>query len=126
MNVAYKHLNAKLKIGEFTVGQWSVVFFGAIVMLLWGFYLSPLSGYLTMITAVYLGGLPIALAIIANYAEFNLWRFARSAWAWSVADGRYPPGPGSVTHGYRIMPDPRQRGGEHEITPFPDLAELWD
>lgn len=126
MNVAYKHLNARLKIGEFTVGQWAVVFFGVMLMLVWGFYLSPLSPYLTLITAVYLGGLPIALALIATYAEFNLWRFARSAWKWALAHGRYAPGPGAPTRGYVITPDPRaQRGSGPHAGSQLDLATLW-
>ena len=107
MNLAYKHLNAKERIGELTVGQWAVVFGGMIVMLLWGFYLSPLSRYLSIVTAVYLGGLPVALALVASYAEFNVWRFAASAWRWTLAAGRYAAGAGAPTPGYRIVPDPR-------------------
>jgi hypothetical protein len=126
MNLAYKHLNAKERIGELTVGQWAVVFIGMIVMLLWGFYLSPLSRYLSIITAVYLGGLPIALALIASYAEFNIWRFAKSAWKWTFASGRYAAGPGAQTPGYVISPDPRgEITGERVGAPPLDLETLW-
>src|ERR1700679_616848 len=107
MNLAYKHLNTKLKIGEFTVGQWAVVFIGLLLMLTWGFYLSPFSPYLTLITAVYLGGVPISLAFLSTLAELNLWRFGKSAWEWGVAHGRYAPGPGAPSKGYTIVPDPR-------------------
>lgn len=126
MNVSYKHLNSKLRIGEFTVGQWAVVFFGVMLMLAWGFYLSPLSPYLSIVTAVYLGGLPIGLALIASYAELNLWRFGRSAWKWTLAPGRYAAGPGAQTSGYLITPDERAtRAGERDAVPQLDLQKLW-
>jgi hypothetical protein len=126
MNLAYKHLNARLKIGEFTVGQWAVVFAGLLVTLLWGFYLSPFGPYVSVITAVYFGGLPISLAFVASFAEFNLWRFGRAAWKWGLAQGRYTPGAGSTAKGYVITPDPRAR---HAATRAgngqPDLSTLW-
>jgi hypothetical protein len=126
MNLAYKHLNAKERIGELTVGQWAVVFVGMIVMLLWGFYLSPLSRYLSIVTAVYLGGLPVALALVASYAEFNVWRFAASAWTWSLAPGRYAAGAGAPSPGYRIAPDPSatEPSGGSDVPPI-DLHALW-
>jgi hypothetical protein len=126
VNLAYKHLNSKLKIGEFTVAQWAVVFFGVLLTLSWGFYLSPLSGYLTLITAVYIGGLPIALALISSFAEFNAGRFAKSAWRWSLAHGRYSPGPGMGASGYVITPDPRAaRTAANLAAPELDLGSLW-
>jgi hypothetical protein len=127
MNVAYKHLNAKLKIGEFTAGQWGTVFLGIVVMLGWGFYLSPLGPYLTIITAVYLGGVPISLAMLATYAELNVWRFGRCAFVWTRADGTFSPGPGEQTHGYEISPDPRALMHEQrEAALTLDLRTLWD
>lgn len=126
MNLAYKHLNSKLRIGELTVGQWAGVFFGVLLTLLWGFYLSPLSGYLTLITAVYLGGIPVALALISSFAEFNVARFAKSAWRWSLAHGRYSAGPGSSAHGYVITPDPAAaRSAANLAAPEIDLVSLW-
>jgi hypothetical protein len=125
MNLAYKHLNAKVKIGELTPGQWAVAFFGVVAMLAWGFYLSPLSPYLSIITAVYLGGLPVALALVASYAELNVWRFARCAWAWTLANGCYAPGPGPQTSGYSIAPDPRAQHAPGAHTPGLDPEALW-
>lgn len=124
MHLAYKHLNAKERIGELTVGQWATVFTGMIVMLLWGFYLSPLSRYLSIVSAVYLGGLPIALAVVASYAEFNVWRFAASAWRWTLAPGRYGAGPGAPSTGYTIMPTAVRAADSPPIPPL-DLQSLW-
>ncbi len=125
MNLAYKHLNAKERIGELTWGQWAVVFGGVLVMVVWGFWLSPLSAYLSIVTAVYLGGLPVALALLANYAEFDVWRFAKSARRWSLAAGRYAAGPGPLTPGYVIGPDPHAPSGEARVSAPLDLEGLW-
>lgn len=127
MNVAYKHLNAKLKIGDLTTGQWVTVLVGVVLMLGWGFYLSPLATYPTIITAVYLGGLPISLALLANYAEFNFWRLLTRAFSWARADGAYSAGPGDQITGYTITADPRaarnaRLAGEASL----DLAALWE
>jgi hypothetical protein len=127
MNVAYKHLNAKLKIGDLTAGQWASALLGVVLMLGWGFYLSPLSSYPTIITAVYLGGVPVALALLANYAELNIWRFATKALTWGRAEGAYSAGPGDQYTGYVLAPDPRAeqnaRRGERQLL---DLSTLWD
>lgn len=127
MNVAYKHLNAKLRIGELTTGQWASVLLGIVLMLSWGFYLSPLSTYPTIITAVYVGGVPIALAMLASYAELNVWRYTRMALVWVRVDGTYAAGPGDEIRGYRLTPDPRGHHSARRNTSIPlDLPGLWD
>jgi hypothetical protein len=127
MNVAYKHLNAKLKIGEFTTGQWATVLVGTVLMLGWGFYLSPLGTYLTIITAVYIGGLPVSLALLATYAELNVWRISRAAFTWARSDGAFSAGPSDRISGYVLTPDPRtQRHGQRQSRPTLDLAALWE
>lgn len=127
MNVAYKHLNAKLRIGDLTKGQWGSVLAGVLLMLGWGFYLSPLSTYPTIISAVYLGGVPIALAMLASYAEVNVWRFALKGVVWLRADGRYVAGAGDEVQGYRLTPDPRtEREAARSLCQPLDLSGLWD
>jgi hypothetical protein len=125
VNLAYKHLNAKERVGELTWGQWAVVFCGVLVMVVWGFWLSPLSPYLSIVTAVYLGGLPVALALLATYAEFDVWRFAKSAHRWSLARSRYAAGPGPDTPGYVIAPDPRFASGSDRASGPLDVEALW-
>ena len=126
MNVAYKHLNAKLRIGDLTTGQWASALFGVVLMLGWGFYLSPLPPYPTIITAVYIGGVPIGLAMLASFAELNIWRFARRGLVWMRSRGTYSAGPGDDIRGYRLTPDPRvlkDATGARGSTI--DLAGLW-
>ena len=93
-------------------------------MLLWGLYLSPLSTYLSIVSSVYLGGLPIALALVASYAEFNVWRFAGSAFKWTLAPGRYAAGAGAPTAGYRVLPGARNSAAYPQVPPL-DLQALW-
>ena len=126
MNVAYKHLNAKLRIGDLTTGQWAGVLLGVVLMLGWGFYLSPLPTYPTIISAVYLGGVPIALSMLASYAELNVWRFAHKASTWVRTDGAYSAGPGDQVRGYCLTPDPRaEHHARRSDSSTIDLAGLW-
>lgn len=128
MNLAYKHLESKLKIGDFTIGQWFCAFVGVLLMLVWGIYISPFGSYLTIITAVYLGGVPIALALVTTYAEVNLLGMVRAAARWYRTDGVYAAGPGQNAIGYSVKPDAkttRTARRDAELTTL-DLDTLWD
>jgi hypothetical protein len=126
VHLAYKHLESKLRIGELTLGQWAGALAGLGLMIAWGFYLSPMGATLTVISAVYLGGLPIAFALVAGYAELDLVLLLCCAARWQRAGGIYLLGPGSRAGGYVIHPDPRaaQRAGEG--SPALDLEGLWE
>src|SRR5690242_18615755 len=101
-NLAYKHLESKLKIGELTVLQWTGLFAGVMAALGWGMYLSPFGTYLTLISAVYVAGVPAAAAFLASVTEFDLWLHLRAMAAWQRAGGRFQPGGGSTAPGYRL------------------------
>jgi hypothetical protein len=128
MNSAYKHLEAKLRIGELTIGQWAGLFVGAMTALLWGMYGSPFGTTMTIFTSCYLGGLPATLIFLATLSDFDLWLLVRSAVRWRREEGRYLAGPGPAPHGYRVSPEPvderRLQSGE-QIADL-DLAALWE
>ena len=44
MNVAFKHLEAKLRFGELTISQWAAVVAGVLFGLVFAQYLSPVGG----------------------------------------------------------------------------------
>lgn len=117
MNTAFKHLDAKLRIADLTIRQWVGLFVGVMIALLYADFLHPFGTMGTMITAVYIAGIPIAAVLIGGFSEFDIWLVLRSALRWRSADGRYLPGPGVRTAGYRVhapVDDPF----------YPDLEEI--
>jgi hypothetical protein len=128
VNVAYKHLDSKLRILELTIGQWLCVLVGLGAAILWAYELSPFGLQLTLISAIYIGALPAGAVLFANFTEFDLWLLVRSAAGWRRLEGRFAPGPGDSARGYVLveLADGRDgRGAERGATEL-DLAALWE
>jgi hypothetical protein len=127
MNLAYKHLESKLKIGEFTITQWAGFFVGVMAALIWAMYLSPFGAYITLVTSVYLGGLPAGAAFLASVSDLDLWLHLKALVRHRRMIGRYVSGPGVSVSGYVLTAD-RSEGlvaasvSSHDDL---DLAELW-
>jgi hypothetical protein len=128
MNVAYKHLDSKLRIADLTVGQWLGVIAGLGIAFVWGFYLSPFGMYVTLMSAIYVGGIPIGATLLASVGEFDLWLLVRSAVRWRREDGRFIPGPGGSSRGYSIREDPHEMNAAGARRQLADLdpASLWE
>lgn len=126
MNPAFKHLESKLRIGEFTIAQWAATVAGLIAALVWGLYLSPLGSALTMLTATYLFGLPAVAAFLLSVSDFDVWLLVRSAMRWWRTNGRFQPGPGDRVRGYVLTATDRDLGDDlTDETPDLDLEALW-
>jgi hypothetical protein len=125
MNVAFKHLEAKLRFGELSVGQWAGVLAGLLFAFLFAEYLSPVGGVGRLILAVYLGAIPASAAFYASLSEFDLWGLIAAAIRWRRRDGRHVPGAGATAHGYLLLADDGYgidgRGPAVEL----DLKVLW-
>jgi hypothetical protein len=126
MNSAYKHLDAKLKLAELTLGQWCGVTIGVGVAIIWGFYLSPFGMYLTAGSAVYLGAIPAGFALMSTFYEIDLWVVIRSAVGWARLDGVFAPGAGQPTPGYLVRDVPADADRLDGRGPALDLAALWE
>jgi hypothetical protein len=127
MNIAYKHLDSKLKIADLTIGQWMAALAGLVLASVWGFSVSPFGSYLTLASAIYLGAIPVGAALLASYAEFDLWLLVRAAISWRRLEGQFLPGPGGSASGYVIGEqdeDPKRapRGEAFQL----DMGALWD
>jgi hypothetical protein len=126
MNTAFKHLDAKLRIAELTIRQWVGMCAGVMIALFYADLVHPFGTMVTMITAVYIAGIPIAAAFVGGLSEFDIWLVLRCALRWRTTDGRYLSGPGVPTDGYRVhspvedlfYPD------QEELSEL-DLAGLW-
>jgi hypothetical protein len=127
VNIAYKHLDTKLRVADLTIGQWLSVFAGLALAVLWGMYLSPFGTYVTLLSAIYLGGIPIGASLLAGITEFDLWLLIRSAMRWRRREGRFVPGPGDLAHGYVVSDDERDRTEAARVhLDDLDLASLWE
>lgn len=128
MNLAYKHLEAKLRIGEFTIGQWAGLIIGLLTAAIWGMYVSPFGTQLTLFTACYIGALPVGAIFLATVSDIDVVLVLRSAVSWRRAEGRFLAGPGPSTNGYVLHPeatDPRRQQTGQELAEL-DLAALWE
>ena len=110
MNVAFKHLEAKLRFGELTVGQWAAILGGVLFALVFAQYLSPVRrARRRSMLGVYLGAIPASAAFFASLSEFDLWGLLAAALRWRRSPGRYVPGGGETARGYVLLADGARR-----------------
>ena len=98
----YKHLEARLRLGAFTLGQWAQITTAAIAAAVFGGYLSPLPAQATIFVAIIGAGLPVAITYGAMGLEFSVAVFVCAAWRYWRSAHRYLPGPGAATSGYVV------------------------
>ncbi|HEX6022904.1 MAG TPA: hypothetical protein VFZ00_12965 [Solirubrobacter sp.] len=127
MNVAFKHLEAKLRFGELSIGQWASVLAGVLVGLLVAQYASPFGGVWGLVIGVYVGAIPACAALFASLSEFDLWGLLAAAVRWRRAPGRYLPGPGENARGYVLRADAHSpTNDDREEIALDALFELAD
>ena len=119
----YKHLEARLRLGAFSLGQWAQITAAAIAATLFGGYLSPFPTQVTIFVAIVGAGLPVAISYGAMGLQFSVAQFTRAAWRYWRAPRRYLAGPGLATSGYVVASDPGR-----DVSTGAEVAEelLWD
>jgi hypothetical protein len=124
VNVAFKHLEAKLRFGDLSIGQWAGVVGGILVGIGFTLYLSPFGSVADVIVGVYIGAVPASAAFFASLSEFDLFGVVGAWVRWCRGGGRYLPGSGSAAIGYAVLTDddpPDESAG----LPAPELEALW-
>ncbi len=129
VNPTYKHLQASVRLGPFSVGQWMQVVVAVVLALLFGVYVSPLPIGPTIFVSILLAGLPVAVSYAAMAQEWSVLDAFRAQWHWLVATRRYVPGPSTAVVGYVVQlpderPDPEAIASDRERSV--DRSELWD
>jgi hypothetical protein len=122
----YKHLEARLRLGAFSVGQWAQITIAGVVAAVFGVYVSPLPTSATVFVSIVCAGLPVAVSYGAMGLEFSVGEFAAAAWRYWRQPRRYLSGPGASATGYRVQAaDPAQA---HTSPRQPQATEelLWD
>jgi hypothetical protein len=126
VNVAFKHLEAKLRFADLTVGQWAAVLGGVLFAFLCAEYLSPVGGLGGAIIGVYLGAIPASAAFFASLSEFDLWGLIGAALRWRRRDGQYLPGAGATARGYALLAETVEPGARPGGASDLDLDALWN
>ena len=127
MNPAFKHLEAKLRFGDLSIGQWAAVVAGVLFAVCFAQYLSPVRGLGGLILGVYLGGIPVSAAFLASLSEFDLWGLIRAVIRWRRSgDGRYLPGGGDEARGYVVRASQTDGPGAWNASVELDLDGVWN
>jgi hypothetical protein len=125
VNVAFKHLEAKLRFGELTIGQWAAVVAGVLFGLVFAQSLSPLGGVWGMVLGIYLGAVPASAAFFASLSEFDLGGLVVAALRCRRQPARYLPGSGGSARGYHLAAQNEERTRAPDGDEL-DLEALWD
>lgn len=127
VNPTYKHLESKLRLGLFSLGQWTQVLAALVSAILFGVYVSPLPAAPTIFLSVLVAGLPLALSYGAMGLEFSVVQFAKAAWRFWRTPRRYLPGPGETFMGYLVEADAVPIASAHDGALNEREPEaLWD
>jgi len=122
----YKHLDAKLRLGSFTLGQWAQITAAGAAAALFGGYVSPLPTQATIFVSILLAGIPVALSYGTMGVDFSIAELARAAWRYWRHPRRFPPGPGRASSGYVISGDPAPAHARADAVAQREADVLWD
>lgn len=121
----YKHLEARLRLGAFSLGQWTQVTAAGVAAAVFAGYVSPFPTQVTVFVSIIGAGLPIAVSYGAMGLEFSVAQLAAAAWRYWRQPRRYLPGAGAVSTGYLVVEEPRTPGPQSTLDSG-DRQLLWD
>ena len=122
----YKHLEAKLRLGSFSLGQWAQITAAGAAAAVFGVYLSPFPVSVTIFVSIVGAGMPVALSYGAMGLEFAVGEFAAAAWRYWREPRRYLPGAGDPSHGYVGHREPVTVASDRHGSPAVEREPLWD
>jgi len=104
VNPTYKHLEASLRLGPFSLGQWAQIMVAVVLALVFAVYLSPLPVAPTVFFSIVLAGSPLAMSYGAMQHEWSVTDAVRAQWQWLRRPRAYLPGASLRTTGYVVLP----------------------
>jgi hypothetical protein len=123
----YKHLEGRLRLGTFSLGQWAQIATAGTAAAVFGVYVSPLPTDVTIFVSILVAGLPVALSYGAMGLEFSIGQFAQAAWRYWREPRRYLPGPGASATGYVAHAADQAPAAPHAPEPQQGPGDvLWD
>lgn len=122
----YKHLEAKLRLGAFSLGQWAQITTAGVVAALFGGYLSPLPTQATVFVSIVAAGLPVAVSYGAMGLEFSVAQFVRAGWRYWRKPRRFIAGGGTASSGYVVVHEPAAASASTGAEQSRQGELLWD
>jgi hypothetical protein len=122
----YKHLEARLRLGAFSLGQWGQITAAGVAAALFAGYLSPFSTQVTIFVAIVGAGLPVAVSYGAMGLEFSVAQFVQAAWRYWRQPRRFLAGAGEPSTGYRVLAEQSPATASPSAHQRPEGELLWD
>jgi hypothetical protein len=123
----YKHLEARLRLGAFSLAQWAQITTAGAAAAVFGVYMSPFATSVTIFVSIIAAGLPVALSYGAMGLEFSVGQFLAAAWRYWRDPRRYLPGPGESATGYVVqVADRPETAGPPRGLHASEGELLWD
>lgn len=121
----YKHLEAKLRLGTLSLGQWVQITAAGTAAAVFGIYVSPLPTTATIFVSIVGAGMPVALSYGSMGLEFSVAAFAAAAWRYWRRPRHYLPGPGGAAAGYVVVAE-QPPSMSSAATQVGEREPLWD
>jgi hypothetical protein len=122
----YKHLEAKLRLGSLSLGQWVQIGVAGAAAAIFGVYLSPLPTGATTFVSIVAAGLPVAVSYGAMGLDFSVGDFAVAAWRFWRSPRRYVAGAGHTSPGYIVRCEQAATAPDAPGPRLSDREALWD
>jgi hypothetical protein len=122
----YKHLEAKLRLGSLSLGQWVQIALAGTAAAVFGVYVSPLPASATVFVSIVAAGMPVAVSYGAMGLDFSVADFARAAWRYWRSPRRYVSGAGQLSRGYVVHIEQPVSTPESRGPRLADQEALWD
>jgi hypothetical protein len=122
----YKHLEAKLRLGALSLGQWVQITAAGAAAAVFGVYVSPLPTSATIFVSLVGAGMPVALSYGAMGLEFSVASFAAAAWRYWRSPRQYMAGAGEPGSGYVVVREPHPTASDGAAPHLGEREPLWD
>jgi hypothetical protein len=122
----YKHLEAKLRLGSLSLGQWVQITAAGAAAAVFGVYVSPLPTSATIFVSIVGAGMPVALSYGAMGLEFSVADFAVAAWRYWRSPRHYMAGAGEPGSGYVVLREPQATTSDDRAPHLGEREPLWD
>ena len=125
-NPTYKHLEAKLRLGSLSIGQWAQIGVAGAAAAVFGVYVSPLPTGATVFVSIVAAGMPVAASYGAMGLEFSVGDFGAAAWRYWRRPRRYVAGAGELSRGYVVLAEQNASTPDAPEPRVSDREALWD
>lgn len=127
----YKHLEDPMRLGPFTLLQWTGVCGSLLLAVVFGLYLSPLPPGVTIGLSLFFAGLPLALSYAVSGLDMAISHTLAAFYRWARGTKHYLPGGGAPLAGYVVVhaPDDERhvaRAPEDIAAARRQLEGAWD